>query len=331
MRRARLVAPKTFEIEELPTPEPGAGEARLRVSYVAICGSEFAAYRGLATRYPIYEHHVAYPHLLGHEACGVVEAVGPGVTDVQPGQRVIPRSAPYATHVIRKAHELIPIPNGVSQKQAALTLMTQETYYVCRELAQIHPHDLVLIIGVGPFGMLCLEHVREIGCAAIVAADLIPGRLRLARELGATHTLNAREHELVTTVPRLLGCEPTVVIETSGQPRPLQQAFKVVAAEGKVVIAGRPYATLERFAIEDIFHRMVTVYGAKTPPAGYAPAYTAIALDLIRQNKIHADRLITHEFPLHRIGEAFELATHPERGGLKVVVRCNADEESNSG
>ena len=322
MLRARLAAPRTLEIEEVPTPTPGEGEVLLRVSYVAICGSEFAAYRGLATGFPIYEHQLSYPRHLGHEASGVVEAVGPGVTTVRPGQCVVPRRAHYATHAICRADALVSIPPGVSQKQAALALMTQETYYVCRELAGVRPADRVLIVGLGPFGMLCLEHVREIGCLAIAATDLVPDRLALARRLGATHTWNADAGDLAQAVADLLGQPPTLVIDTTGQPGPLRQVFKVVAPEGRVVLAGRPYAHLERFDIEDLFHRMVTVYGAKTPPAGYDARYTALALDLIRQGKVHADLHITHEFPLRRIDEAFQVATRRERGALKVVVNC---------
>jgi len=243
---------------------------------------------------------------------------------VEVGQRVVPRRARYDTHHICKASELTLIPDGITQKQAVLALMTHETYYVCHYMVRIQPEDSVLIIGVGPFGLLCLEHVREIGCTAIVAADVMAGRLHAARDLGATHVVNAAQDDVVAAVPHLLGCAPRVVIETSAQAGPLRQAFKVVAPGGKVVIAGRPHTSLSDFEIEDIFDRMITVYGAKTPPAGYGRRYTAIALDLIRQGKIHADQLISHEFPLSRIAEAFELATHPERGGLKVVVNCAA-------
>lgn len=322
MLRARLVAPRRFEIEELPDPEPGEGEVRLRVSHIAICGSEFAAYTGLATEFPIYEHRLSYPRLLGHEATGVVDAVGPGVTNVTLGQRVIPPLARYGTAAICKAERLALIPEGVSLKHAALATMAQETYYVCHEVAHVRPDDTAVIIGLGPFGMLCVEHLREVGCSAILGVDLVPQRLEWARRLGATHTWDARTGDLVEAAPGLLGQAPSVVIETSGQARPMQQAFRLVAPEGKVVLAGRPHAVLEHFTIEDIFHRMITVYGAKTPPAGYDPRYMAIALDLIRQNKVHADLLITHEFPLERIGEAFEMATHPERGALKIVINC---------
>jgi len=322
MFKARLVAPKTFEIIELPTPEPKEGEVLLRVDYVGICGSEFASYLGLATEYPIYEHRVSYPRFMGHEAACEVVAVGPGVTSTKVGDRVVPRRAHYATHHIAKAAELKPVPEGVSQKSASLALMAQETYYVCNELAKVRPEDKVLIVGLGPFGMLCLEHLREIGCAAVAAVDLVPGRLVLAQELGATHTWNAGTGDLVEAIPALLGEAPTVVIDTTGQEQPMLRAFKLVAPEGKLVLAGRPHAVLNNFEIEDIFHRMITVFGGKTPPAGYDARYTEIALDLIRRDKVHAGRHITHEFPLRRIGEGFEMATHPDQGGLKIVINC---------
>src|SRR5687768_10847572 len=101
----RLVAPRRFEIVEAPTPEPKEGEVLLRVNYVALCGSEFAPYLGLATQFPIYEHKLAYPRMLGHEASGVIVALGPGVTDFTVGQCVMPRRARFATHELSLASE----------------------------------------------------------------------------------------------------------------------------------------------------------------------------------------------------------------------------------
>jgi len=76
MLRARLIGPRTFDIEEVATPEPGAGEVRLRTDYVALCGSEFPAYLGIATAFPLYERRLEYPRYLGHEASSVVDALG---------------------------------------------------------------------------------------------------------------------------------------------------------------------------------------------------------------------------------------------------------------
>ena len=114
MISSQLVAPKQFEFTEEPTPEPGPGEVLLRVGSVAICGSEHAPYLGIATEYPMYKHVVKYPRAVGHEASGVIERLGPGVTGFKVGQAVVPPEARFATHSIAKASELVAVPEGVS-------------------------------------------------------------------------------------------------------------------------------------------------------------------------------------------------------------------------
>ncbi len=320
MLRAKLIGPHQFELEEVATPEPGPGEVLIRNAYAAVCGSEFAAYLGLATSYPHYLGRVDYPRYLGHEGSGTIEALGPGVQEFAIGDHVAPRGS-YASHCVERVEGLVKIPPNVSIKQASLTLMAQETYYITR-YTQIQPTDQVLIVGVGPLGMLLLEHVREIGCDPIICADLADHRLDTARTLGATHTANPSSEDLLEVVQEIHPGGVSVTIDTTGQPEPMKLVVKAVASEGKVIYAGRPYKRLSDFEIEDFVHKMLVVYGAKTPPAGYHPKYAEKALELIGQGMIHADTLITHEFPLAEIGAAFGLATS-RQAGLKVVVRCS--------
>jgi L-iditol 2-dehydrogenase len=318
MIQAQLIAPREFEFTELPTPEPGPGEVLLEVACVAVCGSEFAPYLGLATDFPLYQKVVTYPRTVGHEASAVVAKVGTGVEGVREGDRVVPRAALFATHAIARAEDLVRVPESVSLEHASLALMGQETYYLCHEMLSIQPDDRALIIGLGPFGMLCLEHVREIGCRDIAVADLNIGRLELAKALGATQIIDAGSVELEGALAE----RPSVVIESSGQPKPIQQAIRVAGSRGRVALAGRPYKPLKDFTVEDIFQNLLTVIGGKIPPQGYAPRYRGLVLQMIRDGRIHAQRLITHTFGLHELKEAFEVAIDPRRGGMKVVVDC---------
>ena len=316
---ARLAGPRRFELLEQPTPEPGPGEVLLEVAFVAVCGSEFAPYLGTATQFPLYECVARYPRTVGHEASAVVAALGPGVNSVHVGDNVVPRSALFASHAIAQAEDLVRIPSGVSLERAALTLMGQETYYLCHEMLRIQPEDSVLIIGVGPFGMLCVEHARDIGCTSITVADMHTSRLEIAQQLGASRAINAAVDDVSKTAEEE---RPTVVIECSGQPQPIQQAIRLAAPLARVALAGRPYKPLDGFTIEDVFHNMLTVLGGKIPPPGYAPMYRQRVLDMLKAGRIHAAQHITHTFPLSEVGEAFEVAIDPLRGGLKVVVHC---------
>jgi threonine dehydrogenase-like Zn-dependent dehydrogenase len=110
-------------------------------------------------------------------------------------------------------------------------------------MLRIQPDDRVLIVGLGPFGMLCLEHVREIGHRDIAVRDLQALRLELAKGLGATKAINAGEVDLEAAI----GERPSVVIESSGQPKPIQPAVRVAAPRGRIALAGRPYRLLHDF------------------------------------------------------------------------------------
>src|SRR5205823_8807286 len=100
---------------------------------------------------------------------------------------------------------------------------------------------------------------------------------------------------------------PSVVIECSGQPKPIQQAVRVAGPGGRIALAGRPYRPLQDFTVEDLFQNFLTVMGGKIPPAGYAPTHRTAVLEMIRDERIHARRHITHTFPLRQVGEAFEV------------------------
>ena len=146
-----------------------------------------------------------------------------------------------------------------------------------------------------------------IGCRTLIATDLQAGRL----DLGATRTFNASQVDLVQAIQEM-GAPPSVVIECSGQPKPIQQAIRVAGAHGRIALAGRPSRPLQDFTIEDVFHNLLTVMGGKVPAAGYTPRYRSIVLEMIRDQRIHANRHITHVLPLDRVGDASD----PLRPGI---------------
>ena len=113
IRVHRKGGPEVLQLEELPTPRPGAGEALVRVEAAGV------NYMDVYTRTGAYGGEM--PLTLGSEGAGVVEAVGEGVTDVRAGQRVAWASVPgsYATHVVARVDKLVPLPDGVSTRDAA--------------------------------------------------------------------------------------------------------------------------------------------------------------------------------------------------------------------
>jgi 2-desacetyl-2-hydroxyethyl bacteriochlorophyllide A dehydrogenase len=319
MRRAALMGPRRFELHEVEVPTPGPTQVLVRVAYNGVCGSEFPAYLGLCTGYPYYARKQDYPILTyGHEGVGRVVGTGSEVKDFKVGDRVV-GSGGYAEYAVAEACTLTAVPDGISDKHAALCKMAQEAAFVL-ELIRVTTADRVLITGVGPAGLLILEHLREAGCAEIVCVDAVERRLEMAASLGATAVLKAGEDRLIERIRAACGGGPTIAIDTSGMPQAILTCFDAAASHGQIGLFGRPLHDLPNFRIEEIVHRFLRIIGLKCPAIAYSRDRTLATLRRIKRNVLHADQIVTHEFPLERVGDAFDAAVSKE--GLKVVVRC---------
>jgi threonine dehydrogenase-like Zn-dependent dehydrogenase len=319
MRRAALMGARRFELHEVEVPTPGLTQVLVRVAYNGVCGSEFPAYLGLCTGYPYYARKQEYPILsYGHEGVGQVMGIGSAVEDFAIGDRVV-GSGGYAEYVVAEAGTLTTVPDGISDKHAALCKMAQEAAYVL-ELIRVTTADRVLITGVGPAGLLILEHLREAGCADMVCVDAVDRRLEVATSLGATAVLKAGDEKLIEKIRAACGGGPTIAIDTSGVTQAILTCYQAVANHGQVGLFGRPLNDIPSFRVEDIVHRFLRVIGLKCPPIAYSRDRTLATLGRIKRNVLHANAIITHEFPLERVGDAFEAAV--SRVGLKIVVRC---------
>jgi len=319
MQRAALMGPRRFELHEVEVPTPGPTQVLVEVAYNGVCGSEFPAYLGLCTGYPYYARKQEYPILsYGHEGVGRVVGTGSEVKDFTIGDRVV-GSGGYAEYVVAEAGTLTRVPDGISDKHAALCKMAQEAAFVL-ELIRVTTADRVLITGVGPAGLLILEHIREAGCADIACVDAVERRLEVAVSLGATAVLRAGDDRLVEKIRKACGGGPTIAVDTSGMTQAILTCYEAVANHGQVGLFGRPLNDIPSFRVEDIVHRFLRIVGLKCPPIAYSRDRTLATLLRIKRGVLHADAIITHEFPLERVGDAFEAAVSKE--GLKVVVRC---------
>ncbi|MGE5609289.1 MAG: zinc-binding dehydrogenase, partial [Bacillota bacterium] len=222
--------------------------------------------------------------------------------------------------VVAEAAGLTKVPEGIADKHAALCKMAQEAAWVLERI-RVEPADRVLITGVGSAGLLILEHLREAGCSAIVCVDTVAQRLQIAAALGASHVLRADDPELQDKINDATNGGPSIAIDTSGVAGAIMTCFAVVARFGQIGLFGRPHEDIAAFRIEDIVHKILTVVGLKCPPETYTRPRTLATLGRIGRGVIHADKIVTHEFPLAEINEAFAAAVNHE--GLKILVRCN--------
>ena len=193
MRAIQITEPGRFRIVDTPEPAAGPGEVLIAVQACVTCPHwDTTIFRGVdifdRPGHPKYPIPVGYP---GHEVSGRVEAVGEGVTSLQVGDRVATLKAGgesnpgfYSELISRPAEMVTRIPDNTSYEAAASMEMAFHMSPYVRALGDV-AGKRVGIVGLGPAGIIAMQMVRAEGAGAVVAIDLVPERLELARTLGA--------------------------------------------------------------------------------------------------------------------------------------------------
>lgn len=276
------------ELREVPLPKIGDDDVLLRVRAVGVCGSDVHQYHATQS-WP-----VNVPVTLGHEFTGTVAAVGRRVARFREGDRVVSetaasvcgwcvycRSGQYnvcperrgfgygidgamASHVRVPARCLHHIPDSLGFQLAALTEPSCVAYNATVERTTIRPGDSVMVLGPGPIGLLCMMVAKLCGAGTIVVAGLPSDapRLDLARQLGATHTVDVQSADMQELVRQLAdGLGVDVVIDAAGASAAFRTAIKVVRPLGQITKVGWGPGPLD-FSLDPIVQKAVTVSGS---------------------------------------------------------------------
>lgn len=253
-----------LEIEDVPVPKPGPGEALIKVEASGVCHSDLHLAEG---DWPQLSAIVKLPLILGHEVAGTVVEVGPGVDNLQPGDRagiawihwscgdceickegnenLCPSqtitggtvNGGYAEFVLAKASHAIKIPASLTPDEAAPLFCAGVTVYRAVKRAGVKPGQRVAIFGIGGLGHLALQIARSFG-AEVIAVDISDDKLELARSLGAKHTLNAKTADVVKEIRKLGRVHAAIV--TSAAKSAYDMAFSSVRQGGALVAVGLP-------------------------------------------------------------------------------------------
>ena len=334
MKAAMLYGVKDLRVEQVAHPEPGPGEALIRIHACGVCPSDLRSYLGV-------RQGRAVPWTPGHEWAGVVEAIGQTEDGtIRVGDRVVAdwrsvcgvcyqcrrgvfnycerlqRRVPggFAEYGIAPLPQLRVLPDHVSFEEASL----------CEPLACIiNAHSYteipiggdVVIVGAGPIGLLHLQVARSRGGRMIVS-DPIPARLEKARELGAHDVIDASATDAVTAVKELTeGRGADTVIVAVGGSEPIRQGFEMAGINGWVNIFAGTHPPAEMPIDPNLIHyRQLRATGSHD----YTPHHFTTALRLIQFGIVRVRPLISHRFVLDQVRQAFDATA--ERRGLKTMV-----------
>lgn len=341
MKAAIIHAPRDLRVDELPEPSPGQGEVLVRIRAGGICGSDLHYYLHGGTG----TIRLREPMVLGHEIAGEVEAVGPGVTRVAPGDRVAVNPSLPCGHcrycekgmqnhcldmrfygsAMRMPHvgggfreklvctegQAVPLPPGMPLERAAFA----EPLAVCLHAGkQAGPllGKRVLVTGVGPIGALAILVARLGGAREVVATDIEDSSLRLAERIGADRGLNTRA-EPDAMAPYLADKGHfDVVFEASGAPPAIAGALA----------AARPGATLVQLGLGgDVALPINLVVTKEINLRGTFRFHEEFeqAVDVLARDAIDVMPLLTEVVPLAEAVRAFDLAAD-RRQAMKVQL-----------
>ncbi len=333
--------PYTLEYRDLPAPEVGDDDVLIRVRACGICGSDVQGYTGkTGRRIP--------PIVMGHEAAGVVEAVGKNVTGFSQGDRVCFDSTVYCNRCpaceqglynrcvrrevlgvsvpqfrrqgamaefIAVPHWIVArLPDDMSFIQAALLEPASIGLHAANRAA-IDKNSTVAVIGAGTIGLFILQAARLRGAATIIACDINGFRLDMARTVGADVCLNPNEvnvHEEI--FQRTDGRGSDVTFEAVGQAETFRQAISLTRTGGTVVAVGN-LAQQTEFNLQELVSRELTFTGSYASAGEFR-----LCIDLIASGKIDVAPLVSAVLPLSEGAGAFERLLRSEENLLKIVL-----------
>jgi len=337
----KAAAEPGFELREVARPSIRDNEVLIRVRRAGVCGTDVHIYDWDAWA----QGRCHPPFTVGHEFAGDIVQVGHLVTDVREGDRVtaeghivcgrchlcrtgnahvcpntciigVDRDGCFADYIAMPATNVWPLDEAISYEIGGIHDPMGNAFHTALTNTEV-PGSTVLVTGCGPIGIFAVGICRAAGASRIIASDVNPTRLALARAMGAHDAVTPHEAEAaVRAATGSLGMD--VVLEMSGVPSAIHQAFALVRDGGRVQMLGIPAKPMEiDFATEIIF-KGLTVYGV----VGRRMYETWIQMtQFLRSGEFDPTPVITHRFPLERYDEAIAAIKSGSAG--KVVFEVS--------
>jgi L-iditol 2-dehydrogenase len=342
MKALLLTEYRKLEVTDVPSPEFGDDDVLVRVQACGICGSDVHGYDGSSGRR-------VPPLVMGHEAAGVVAAVGRNVTRFREGDRITfdstvycgrcwfcrrgeinlcdnrnvlgvstgeyRRHGAFAEYVSVPQHICYALPDNLPFEEAALIESVSIAFHAVGRMP-IHLGDTAVVVGSGMIGLLTIQALRQAGCGRIIAVDLDDYKLEQALKLGADDGLNAKKADVAAEVAaRTEGRGADLAMEVVGATPSLQTAIGAVRKGGSVGLVGNLTQQAE-LPLQQVVTREITLYGSCSSRGEYPACIEAIARGAVRVRP-----LITALAPLDDGPAWFERLYGHEPGLMKIILQ----------
>lgn len=343
MKALLLTAPSKLEFVDFPDAKPGDDEALIRVRACGICGSDIHGWDGSSGRRNP-------PLIMGHEAAGEIVRVGRAVKNWSAGERVTFDSTIYcgdcencrsgrvnlcesrrvlgvapaeyrqhgafAEYVAVPTRILYRLPESLSFTHAAMVEPVSIAVHAVQRV-RIAPTDTAVVVGSGMIGLFVVQALRWAGAKRIVAVDLEPSRLALARQLGATDTLQSNLCDVPSEIAKLTGGQGAeLAFEVVGISATTQLALASLRRGGAAVLVGNLASKID-FPLQSVVTREITLYGSCSSAGEYP-----LCLELISRGVMQVDPMISAIAPLSEGADWFEkLSAKDGARFMKVILQ----------
>lgn len=257
----RFDAPRKISLQTVEERDnPGPGEALVKCDFSGVsAGTETANLLGLPNT------SGKFPWCPGYSSSGQVVRVGEGVTDLEPGTRVLVTWAGHRSHFMRPARQLVRVPAGVEQLDASFAHIASFPFLGVRRL-RLEVGESAMVIGMGILGLFACQIARLSGAVPVIVSDLSPTRRALALRLGCDDALSPAECDLAQRVKELTGGQGVNgIVEVTGKSVAMLQALKCVAEQGRISLLGcTRISDTPIDYYQDVHRRGVSLIGAHT-------------------------------------------------------------------
>ena len=255
------------ELLDMPVPELMEGEVRIRTAYSAVStGTERANITGDVTMPGMrgkQPDHV-FPRYLGYSETGVVEAIGPGVNSIRPGDRVLSFWGAHRQIQVLPERQVVRIPDNVSLLDAAFVFIAAFPLAAIRKVS-VEIGESAMVVGLGILGQIAIKLLRAAGAVPVIAVDRDAARRELALQLGADAAFDSGESNFEQKVRSITdGKGASVMIEVTGNGLALNQGLRCMAKMGRVALLGCTRRPTEVDFYYDVHLPGVALYGAHT-------------------------------------------------------------------